>query len=72
MAQLRLAYVNCKLVSTSSKASSRRSKAFSRNSPESLEIASWYDRLFAAHPGRAQVVRNLLSNMVDEAEGRKL
>lgn len=72
MAQLRLAYVNCKLVSISSKVSSRKSKASSASSRESLEIASWYDRLYALHPGRAEVVRRLLSNMVDEAEGRKL
>lgn len=72
MAQLRLAYVNCKLVSISSKVSSRKSKASSSNSPASLEIASWYDRLENLNPGRAEIVRRLLSNMVDEAEGRKL
>lgn len=72
MAQLRLAYVNCKIVSTNSNGSSRKSKTSSSSSPTSQEIALWYERLESLNPGRAEIVRRLLSNMVDEAEGRKL
>lgn len=70
MSQLRLAYVNCSIVS-------KPTKLFSRKSDSSPEIslpplAHKVARLHALKPGAAAVVEGIVDALLVEAEGRKL
>lgn len=69
MTQLRLAYVNMTVAPMRRRARVRRSEQLS---DEALAIAALYDRLLVARPSAGPPFMRLISNMVDEAEGRKL
>lgn len=72
MSQLRLAFVNSKSVLQPTNSSRQKSTAFSRSSPALRPTHQQLDRLYVIRPNAAAVIARLVSNMLDEAEGRKL
>ena len=73
MSQLRLAYVNCKIVSRNSNAWSQRSKTSSLDSSVSPHpLMNKIDRLNAMRPAAVGVIEKLVDDLLREAEGRKL
>ncbi len=72
MPQLKLAYVNLKIVSPLTKPSSDGSARRSPNSSPLSAIATKAQRLHEKSPGGAAVIESLIDDLLWQFEGRKL
>lgn len=70
MSQLRLAYVNLKVVSPSTKPRSQRSAALPVTSPDSPPLVRKAAELHARNQRAAGVIESLIDDMLAEIEAR--